>query len=67
MNDSRLSAQGSSCYEQLKVAIDMNASMLLAQGSTCYEQLRVVDDMNDLGSCELQSLDALNSSTLRMI
>ena len=30
MNDSRLSAQGSSCYQQVKVVIDMKDSMLLA-------------------------------------
>ena len=53
MNDSRSLAQGSSCYEQLRVVIDMNDFMLSAQGSRCYEQLRVVDDMNDLGSYEL--------------
>ena len=45
----------------------MNDSMLLAQGFRCYKQLRVVDDMNDLGSYELQFVDALNSSRLRMI
>ena len=45
----------------------MNDSMLLAQGFRCYKQLRVVDDMNDLGSCELQFVDALNNSNLRMI
>ena len=45
----------------------MNDSMLSAQGSKCYEQLRVMDDMSDLGSRMLQSLDALNSSRLRMI
>ena len=67
MNDSRSSAQGSSCYEQLKVVIDMNDSMLSAQGSRCYEQLRVVEDMNDLGSYELRSLDSLNNSRQRMI
>ena len=61
MNDSRSSSQGSSCYEQLRVVIDMNDSMLSAQGSKCYEQLRLVDDMNDLGSYEVQSLDSLNS------
>ena len=67
MNDSRLSTQGSSSYEQLRVVIDMNDFMLSAQGSRCYEQLRVVDDMNSLGSYGLRSLDALNSSKLRMI
>ena len=67
MNDSRLLAQGFSCYEQLKVMIDMNDFMLSAHGSRCYEQLRVVDDMNDLGFCELWSLDALNNSRLRII
>ena len=61
MNDSRSSAQGSSCYEQLRVVINMNRFMLSAEGSRSYEQLRVVDDMNDLGSYELWSLDALNS------
>ena len=61
MNDSRSLAQGSSCYEQFRVVIDMNDSMLSNQGSRCYEQLRVVDNMNDLGSYELQSLDALIS------
>ena len=30
MNDSMSSAQGSSCYEQLKVVIDMNDSILPA-------------------------------------
>ena len=30
MNDSMSSAQGSSCYEQLRVMIDMNEFMLLA-------------------------------------
>ena len=49
------------------VVIDMNDFMLSVWGSRCYEQHRVVDDMNNLGSCELQSLDALNSSRLRMI
>ena len=44
MNDSRSLAQGSSCYEQLKVVIDMNDSMLSAQGYRCYEQHRFVDD-----------------------
>ena len=67
MNDSRSLAEGSSCYEQLKVVIDMNDFILLAQGSRCYEQLRVMDDKNDLGSCELRSLDAFNSLRLRMI
>ena len=67
MNDSRSSTQGSSCYEQLRVVIDLNDSMLSAQSSRCYEQLRVVDDMNDLGSCEVWSLDALNTIRLRMI
>ena len=47
--------------------IDMNDSMFSDQGSRCYEQLRVMDDMNDLGSLELQSLDVLNISRLRMI
>ena len=37
MNDSRSLAQGSSCYEQLRVVVDMNESMLLAQDSKCYE------------------------------
>ena len=54
MNDSRFLAQGSSCYERLRVMIDMNDFMLLAWGFRCYEQLRVMDDMNDLGSCELR-------------
>ena len=45
----------------------MNDSMFSDQGSRCYEQLRVMDDMNDLGSLELQSLDVLNISRLRMI
>ena len=45
----------------------MNDFMLSAQGSRCYEQLRVVDDINDLGSYELQSLDSLNNSRLRII
>ena len=67
MNDSRSLAQGSSCYEQLRVVIDMNDSMLSDQGSRCYEQLSVVDDMNDYGSREVRSLDALNNSMLRMI
>ena len=67
MNDSRSSIKGSKCYEQLRVVVDMNNSMLSTQGSRCYEQLRVVDDMNNLGSHELRSLDALNSSRLRMI
>ena len=67
MNYSKSLAQGSSCYEQLRVVIDMNDFMLSAQGSRCYEQLRVVDDMNGLGSYGLRSLDALNSSKLRMI
>ena len=67
MNDSRSSSKGSSSYEQFRVVIDMNEFMLLAQGSRCYEQLRVVDDMNDLGSHELRSLVALNSTRLRMI
>ena len=61
MNDSRSLAKGSSCYEQLRVVIDMDDSMLSAQGS------RVVDDKNDLGSCKLRSLKALNNLRLRMI
>ena len=67
MKDSRSSAQGSSCYEQLRVVVDMNNSMLSTQGSRCYKQLRVVDNMNDLASRKLRSLDALNNSRLRMI
>ena len=41
MNDSMSSAQGSSCYEQLRVMIDTNDSMLSAQGSRCYENLEL--------------------------
>ena len=37
MNDSMSSAQGSSCYEQLRVMIDMNDFLLSTQGSRWYE------------------------------
>ena len=37
MNDSESWAQGSRCYEQLKVVVDMNNSNLWAQGSRFYE------------------------------
>ena len=67
MNDSRLSTQGSSCYDQLRVVVDMNDFMFSVHGFKFHEQLRVVDDMNNLGSYELRSLDVLNSSRLRMI
>ena len=50
-----------------RVVIDMNDFMMSVWGFRCYEQHRVVDDMNNLGCYELQSLDALNSSRLRMI
>ena len=45
----------------------MNDSLLSTQGSRSYEELTVVDYMNDLGSRDLQTLDVLNSSRLRMI
>ena len=41
MNDSRLLAQGFSCYEQLKVMIDMNDFMLSAHGSRCWNNLEL--------------------------
>ena len=50
MNDSRLWAQGSTKYEQLKVVVDINHYMLWAQASTCYEKLKVVNDINDSAS-----------------
>ena len=67
MNDSWSSTQGSSCYEQLRVVVDMNNSMLSTQGSRCYKQLRVVDNMNHLASRKLRSLDYFNSLRVRMI
>ena len=60
MNDSRLSPQGSSCYDQLRVVVDMNDFMFSVHGFKFHEQLRVVDDMDDLRSRELRSLDGLN-------
>ena len=62
MNDSLLRAQGSRCYEWLKVVVDMKESGVWAQGSKCYEQLglwmirmnrghmhKALDVMNNLG------------------
>ena len=40
-------AEGSRCYERLKVVVDMNDSESWGIGSRFYEQLRFVDDMND--------------------
>ena len=37
MSYSKLRAQGSRCYDQLRVVDDMSSSMLCAQGSRCYE------------------------------
>ena len=37
MNGSMLGAQGSRCYEQLRVLDDMNNSMSCAHDSKCYE------------------------------
>ena len=47
MNHSELWAQGSWCYEQLRVVNYMKYYGSWAQGSRYYEQLRVVVDMND--------------------
>ena len=66
MNNLRLRAQGSRCYEQLKVMDDMNSS-------GCCE-LKPQDDMNNswlrmilmILGCELISLIAINSSNLWM-
>ena len=37
IKDSRSWAQGSKCYEQLRVVVDMNDYGLWSQGSRCYE------------------------------
>ena len=42
--------EGSICYKQLKVVIDMNANRLWAQGSRCNEQHRAMGDMSYSGS-----------------
>ena len=66
MSNSWSWAQGSECFEQLRVMHDMIDLSSWARGSRWYEQLRVVDDMNDLGSHELNPLHDLNSSRLWM-
>ena len=50
MNNSKSWAQGSRCYEVLRVIDDKKASRLLAQDSRFYELHRVVDNMNDFKS-----------------
>ena len=50
MNDSKSWIEGSICYEQLRVVVDMNDSVLSDEGSRFYEQLMVVDEMNDSDS-----------------
>ena len=59
-------AQGSKCYEQLRVVDDMCYSKSWAQGYGCFEQLNIVDGINDLGSHELTPLYAMNNLGLRM-
>ena len=44
---SGLWAQGSKCYELLKVVANKNDFGSWAKGSKCYEQLKAKDDMND--------------------
>ena len=60
MKDSWLRTSGFSCYEQLRVVVDINDFGLWAQGSKYYEQLRVVDDMIELETCELKPIDGMN-------
>ena len=43
MNDCKSWAQGSKCYEKLKVVVDVKDSKSCAQGFKCYEQLKVLD------------------------
>ena len=50
MKDSRLWAQGSRFYEQLKVVGEINNFGSWSQAYRCYEQLFTVVDMNDFGS-----------------
>ena len=59
--------EGTRCYEQLRILVDMKDFELYAPSSRCYEQLRVMDGMNNLGSRDLRSLDAMDNSRLRMI
>ena len=47
MNESRLWAKASKCYEQLKFKDDTNDYWSWAYESECYEQLRAMDDMNN--------------------
>ena len=60
MNDFRLWDEGSRCYKQLRVVVDIKDFELCALSFRCYEQLKVVDDMNDLGSHEVSPLDFMN-------
>ena len=46
MNYFALWAQGSRCFEQLKVVVGMKDYGLWAQGSRYNEQLRGLDDMS---------------------
>ena len=66
MNDSSSWAQGSKCYEQLKVVDLMNCSKSRAHNTLCYEQLKLVDGMNNSRSHELKALDTMNRSGLCM-
>ena len=47
MNDYGSGAQGSTCYEYLKLIDNMSYSGSLAHDFKCYEQLMVMDDMNE--------------------
>ena len=45
-----MSTEGTICYEQLRVMVDMNDSRSSTEGFICYEQLRAMVDMNDFVS-----------------
>ena len=55
MTNSKFWAQGTRCYEKLKVVVDMSYYKSWAHDFRWYEYLRVMDDMNDLGYHELKS------------
>ena len=47
LNDSRLWAEGTKCYEQLMVVVDINDFGSWAHDSIYNEKLEAVDEMND--------------------
>ena len=59
-------AQGSRCYEQLRVVDDMNDSGLSSRLKMLWIT-QGLDDKNNSRSRELRPLDSMNTSRLRMI